>query len=298
MKAAVPSILRWSLLVASLLFVGPACSLPLASLRDADGGSATSMLISTSPGIGILGGLLVFAGAGLVGVIGAHAFSMGWGFVCSGLVLAWGAWRIAPIDTLIRRSQGPGELPWLAAEGLLAVALAIVLAVVITHIARSRQASPVARASLAPLRPGLHLLIEHDDIAKIAPAAGMATLAASLAAGAVAYVVAASMLKGQTFFAACAAGLASGVVVQLVATGQRAKATPTLGVLALVVPALAAPIIAQVTQGDAIVREAFAGTLFPPARVLSLDWAAGAMLGVPMGMGWAGAILDTRAVAT
>jgi hypothetical protein len=298
MKAAVPSILRWSLLVASLLFVGPGCSLALSLLRDVDGGAATSMLISSSPLLGIAGGLLVFIGAGLVGVAGAYWFSMGWGYTCAGLVLAWGAWRIAPIDTLVRRSQGAGDLPWLAAEGLVAIALTLALAVVITHVARKRQPSPTAHASLPPLRPGLHLFIEHDDIARVAPVTGMAALAAGLAAGAIAYLVAASMLKGQTFFAACAAGLAAGIVLQVIATGQRARASPALGVLAMALPALVGPIAAQVMQGEAIVQAAYAGTLFPPARVLSLDWAAGALLGVPVGMGWAGAMLDTRAVTT
>jgi hypothetical protein len=38
----------------------------------------------------------------------------------------------------------------------------------------------------------------------------------------------------------------------------------------------------------------FGGSLLPLARIVSLDWACGLMLGVPVGLGWAGAMLDER----
>jgi hypothetical protein len=64
--------------------------------------------------------------------------------------------------------------------------------------------------------------------------------------------------------------------------------------LCALLPATAGPIIAQAMHGSRIMDATFAGTLLPLARIISLDWACGLMLGVPVGLGWAGAILDER----
>jgi hypothetical protein len=47
-------------------------------------------------------------------------------------------------------------------------------------------------------------------------------------------------------------------------------------------------------HGSRIMDATFGGSLLPLARIVSLDWACGLMLGVPVGLGWAGAMLDER----
>jgi hypothetical protein len=64
--------------------------------------------------------------------------------------------------------------------------------------------------------------------------------------------------------------------------------------LALAVLGLAGPLVAKGVQGSRLVEATYAGELLALARPLSLDWAAGALLGVPLGLAWAGAMLDHR----
>jgi hypothetical protein len=64
----------------------------------------------------------------------------------------------------------------------------------------------------------------------------------------------------------------------------------------MVVAAVAAPVVAKFMHGDTLLSVLYADRLMMAAKPLPVDWAAGALLGVPVGMGWAGAVLDVRAM--
>jgi len=287
--AWVHTTLRWIFILACVLAVGPAVSMPLARLQDADGGHAVTMLLSTSIGQGVIATFAVLGAAAVVAAIGTWFFSAGTAFACAGLVLGWGAWHMADADSILRRTRDGSDLTRVSIENAIIVLISAILTVLIGVLTLRRQRARMTR----PDSPVAYLATDKNGRGSVAVAAisfGAGTLAATI----VAFLGAATMAKGQAVFAACIAGIAAGVVCHLVARGQNGLATPTLVVLCALLPATAGPIIAQAMHGSRIMDATFGGSLLPLARIVSLDWACGLMLGVPVGLGWAGAMLDER----
>jgi hypothetical protein len=273
------------MLLLAFAVVGPLASLPLAAVRDADGGHAMSMLVNDGVFPGVLAALLVFAAALALGAAGSFLFSTGWACAYAGIVVAWGAYRCGTLEDIIRQARSDAPLGMLAAEGFACIMAAGIIAGVIQRISVKRQ-------GLA-LTPGA--LIVQGDVPKIPAIAQIALVAAGLLAGAIAYIAAVTDFKGQGIFAAFLASIAAGVAAQIVIKSKGGQATVVLAVASVVLPAILGPSIARIIHGANIVDIAFAGRVFPLARVMGLDWAAGALLGAPVGLGWAGAMIDSRA---
>jgi hypothetical protein len=123
---------------------------------------------------------------------------------------------------------------------------------------------------------------------------GGAFAVAAVAAGLAVFLIAVSGVKGQTFAAALIGALAAGAAAQTVASSKNFHVTPVTPILAIALVALAGPIIASVLHGPRLIDAVYAGNVFALARPLSLDWAAGSVIGVPIGLGWAGSMLDRR----
>lgn len=293
------SFFRWVFVIAVVLGVGPAASLPIAALRDADGGHAVTLLSNSTPIQGLLAAGVLGVASLVVAAIGAHFFTLGMGAGCAGVVMAWGAWRIAPIEVLLRRTAGVNgtighpDFTTFAAEGAAVSAFAVVVLAVATVLARRHQTGLDPKERWTVLGSG--------EPRSGGGSAVWQPAAASIAVGAVVAGILASLLtinglKGQTVMAAVVAGIGAGVAAQMIGTQMRATLTAVAPAVALVLMALAGPLAAQfATRGDAyaaIVQGGFLGL----AKPLSLDWAAGILLGVPMGMGWAGAMIDQRAL--
>lgn len=285
LHAAFASSLRWGMLLLAFAVVGPLASLPLAAVRDADGGHAMSMFVNDGVFPGVLAGLLVFAAALALGVAGAFLFSTGWACAYAGIVIAWGAYRCGTLEDIIRQARSDAPLGMLAAEGFACIMAAGIIAGVIQRISVKRQ-------GLA-LTPGA--LIVQGDVPKIPAITQVAVVAGGALAGAVAYLSAVTDYKGQGIFAAFLASIVAGITVQVVVKNKGGQATVVLAVASVVIPAILGPAAAKILQGSTIVETAFAGRVFPLARVMGLDWAAGALLGAPVGLGWAGAMIDSRA---
>ncbi len=283
--------LRWTLLIVSLLVVGPLCSASMAATRDADGGPAVSMLVGGSTPHSLIAGLLVFVGALVVGWIGARFFAVSIGFSCAGFVLAWGAWRTGTLDQVLRRSHTAGEMTSLAAEAAIALALSALVAWVCWHASKAHR--PHGNPGKERQSFLSHFATARE--AKDAPKAAIASVLLSAVAGAaVAYVIAATPLKGQAVFAAFVGAIAAGVAAQFGVQSMNATSTPVAVVLGLLLPAVIAPLVAR---GDpALAAHTYANTVLPLAKVMPMDWAAGAMLGAPIGLGWSGAMMDVRMV--
>ncbi|MFY7896496.1 MAG: hypothetical protein ACOVP8_09710, partial [Phycisphaerales bacterium] len=100
LQSALASSLRWGMLLLAFAVVGPLASLPLAAVRDADGGHAMSMLVNDGVFPGVLAALLVFAAALALGAAGSFLFSTGWACAYAGIVVAWGAYRCGTLEDI------------------------------------------------------------------------------------------------------------------------------------------------------------------------------------------------------
>ncbi|MFO0832709.1 MAG: hypothetical protein U0637_12815 [Phycisphaerales bacterium] len=283
--------LRWTLLLASLLAIGPLCSSLMGASRDADGGRAVSMLVGGDTPHTLGAGLLIFAGALAVGWVGSRFFSISIGFSCAGFVIAWGAWRTGTFDAMIRRTHTGAELPMLACEGALALLASAAIAWICWHASRAHRPG-------GPPKPEHQTFLSHFATARDAgavPRVAVISIALSAAAGAAAaYFAAATPMKGQAVFAAFLGAIAAGAASQFAAQSMQGSTTPVSVVLGLALPAIAGPLLAK---GDAsLTAHTYANTVLPLAKVMPLDWSAGALLGAPVGLGWAGAMLDVRMV--
>ncbi len=273
------------MLLLAFAVVGPLASLPLAAVRDADGGHAMSMLVNDGVFPGVLAALLVFAAALALAAAGSFLFSTGWACAYAGIVIAWGAYRCGTLEDIIRQARSDAPLGMLAAEGFACIMAAGIIAGVIQRISVKRQGLALTRGAL----------IVQGDVPKIPAIAQVALIAGGVLAGVVAYLAAVTDFKGQGIFAAFLASIFAGVAAQVVVKSKGGQATVVLAVASIVIPAILGPAAAKILQGSTIVETAFAGRVFPLARVMGLDWAAGALLGVPVGLGWAGAMIDSRA---
>jgi hypothetical protein len=283
--------LRWTLILTCLLVVGPAAMFALARVHDADAGNAVTLLLNDHALGAILGMVLTLVGAVLAGVCGARFFSLNTGCLCAGLVLAWGRWGLGTLEDLVRRAGDASPLAWLAAENVLVVTLALALALGMGILSARQQGAA---------RPGWFWLFARADGSGRDAGNARVGLAAGLAAGAVALVlmswlIAANGLRGQTLMAAALGALACGAAGQLVAASLRTTLTPAAVVAVVLVVAGASPIVAMVMHADRLVEAVYQARVFGPAMPLSLDWAAGALLGAPIGLSWAGAMVDARA---
>ncbi|HYF16056.1 MAG TPA: hypothetical protein VD971_13385 [Phycisphaerales bacterium] len=286
------SILRTVYVLLVLLAVGPLSASLLAGLRDADGGNGVTILTGGRVGAGLAGLAVLALGALVAGAAGAKLFSAGMGFAGAGLVFAWGAWNLGTLEEVLRRTRQGKESTALAAEGLLAVLVAGVVMGVAWIIAERAQGRDKNGAG------GVGLIgVREKGSTGIAATALAAWALAACAAGVAAAIIAISAAKGQAVFAAFAGAIVAGIVAQTIGAAQHVKVSPLVPALAMAVPAVAGPLIAALVAQRGWVPATFAGSDFPLGRVVGLDWSAGVLLGVPVGMGWAGAMIDHRAPA-
>lgn len=283
------AVLRWVIPLAALLLLGPVAGWLTYSLRAPDGGPETSLLLSNSPVMGLLAGVGVFALAAVGGCISARMFGGAAGLFAAGLVLAWGAWGLGRIDQIVRRA-GNGSTMWvLSIEGVFVGVLGVLAAVAILRAGRHgkhlEEPEPMfSRASLVALGLG------------------------ALGAAAAAWIVAREPLKGQMFAAGACAGIVAAIVGHLSSARSPASVfVAAVAVLAAVSPALSTLVnlvprasggssLAILPSSAQVVSAVRAGTMLPLARPLPLDWLAGAFIGVPMGLSWAGAMVEKHAV--
>lgn len=283
-------VLRWIFILLCLLVVGPIVYRLTSGLRDVDGGHAATLLLAESLPKGLLAGAVTLLAAAVAGAVGSYLFSLSTGFSCAGVILAWGAWGLGTIDAIIRRSHGAGDLPKLAAEGGVVTAAALVMSVAMVVIARRRQPKPIDAPG------GVLGLLGEPTADKPLQGGVIAGLVASLIGAAIGiWVMPVITLHGQTLMTVVVAGILAGVVGQFTASSQGVTITPVTPTLTLLLLAVAGPVIARLMgTNEHVVELAYQQQLLPLARPVSLDWAAGALLGTPIGIGWAGAMMDAR----
>lgn len=277
---------RWIVLLASLLVLGPVAGLLAATLRAPDGGADASLFLNIGPLWGAMVGLLVFALAAAAGVPGARVGGVGHGYFCAGLVLAWAAWATGQIDRILHRTQSASTMYALTGEAVFVGVLALGLSVLLLRVSKDP----------APHGAGhdhTHHRHHVEPRALWNPATPQALIIGAAIGGVVAWLVAQDTLKGQTFAAAAFAGMLGATAGRMSAPSASAVTFVAAIVLLAVVSPLAATFVHAGDLGPT--RAALAGRLFPLARPLPLDWAAGAFFGIPLGLSWAASMIDRHA---
>ncbi len=252
------------------LVAGPAAGWLFASLRAPDGGLHATALTSTSPVWGLLVGLGVVLLASASGLLAAFLVGPGRGLFAMGLVLLWPAARSAEVEQLFRAVEPATALRRLAVEGL------------VLGLATAAGAWLVVRVGERNLERTWRL----DRRGAIDLAVGSLTAAVAMAF--VAWIVAVEGLKGQTIAAGVLAGVAAGLMGRFTGGAALRWLIPLAATLA----AVWAPLWALRLHGAAALQQAaYAGVLFPPARLAPLDWLCGALAGGAAGWSWASAAL-------
>lgn len=280
------SILKWTLYLAALLALGPAVATLTGALRDPTGGHAATLLSSTSLGAGLLAGFVALAAAAVIGVAGSKNINVGTGCTLAGIVLAWAGWRLGSLEDLARLPNSSVPLLTIAIEnGLVTLAAAAIAFLCVKTGSGIWSASEGNALASKP---------ERDDLPNL-PTLATGALGAIVASTLAVYLMANNGFKGQTLAAATLGGVASAIFAQLAVAGKRSLITPVIPSIAVALVALVGPIVALAMHGSKIDALVYAGKVLPLARPVSLEWAAGALMGVPLGLSWTASSVDPRA---
>lgn len=271
--------IRWMIYLISLLIAGPAAGALVGTLRNIDGGPA-SPLNSTTPLLGLGLGLAALVIALVTGLVAAKPLGIAPAMTGAGLVVAWTSWRTADVNSLIRASHSGAPLTNLAIEGAVFGVAGFVIALGCWVLGRGK--STAAEAGT-------------DERAKIfAPKAIQSVVIGLVAGGIAAWLVAASPLKGQAVFATIVAGTFAAAACRLVDFE-----TPIPAVFVSIAGlAILGPLTGSIMAGTGgVVAQSYKNSLFPLANISALDWIAGGLLGIPIGVAWAGSMIEKRTQA-
>lgn len=304
MKATV----RWALFFAALLGLGPALWLLTHGLRAADGVSPTSPGLAGAAGLAI--GVVVVVLLGGMGMLVARLTSLRWGVFVAGVAAAWAAAGVggggggssgggggALADVL--RTAPASALGSLAVEGFVLGAV-LVVGVIGMHWAAGRRPGGDHDPARAGWRGGdhAHRAHAHHRDETWAARVGLADLATSVAVAVAAgfivpALVAQSGLKGQTVAGALLAGLLAATAGSFLS--RRWGHSPIGPAVGLAIVAGAAPLVASLmVPAGSLVRLANDGSILAAAKALPLDWVAGALLGIPLGLAWGQSLAGTK----
>jgi hypothetical protein len=286
--------IRWTFYLAALLLAGPLAGSLMARLFAPDGGHDATPLVSTQPALGLALALGVLLLALILGALAGRFCGVKPGLSTAGLVVAWAAWRTGTIDQMIRTAHSSAPLLRQAVEGAMFGVLGLGLVLVVSA-AGARYREP-HEASLPTESYGFAASLSRNLRALGASFKAPRITAlpiAVLAGGVVAGLVAATPLKGQAVFAATFGAIAAAAAGRLV---EEEVSFPFL-YIPVVLLAIVGPLTGLMAGGGNIVRASYANTLFPLANITAMDWLAGGLLGLPLGVAWAGSMVEKRVTA-
>jgi hypothetical protein len=276
------TLLRWLIPIVACLVVGPLAGLLTHGLRGVDGGDQTTLLVNTSPWLGLAAGLAALALAGVTGVVASAAIGPRLGLFSAGLVLTWAAFGTGRIDGVLTVSPGAASpMGRIALEGVIVGGMGVIIAAAILLMPVRRAAmAPAAGTTPAPRDP--HPVAHFPEPRKIVDASALPGLGASLVVfGVVVWLAAQSTYKGQTIASAALAAMMAGVALRVVAV----NASAVWVFVGAALLSTASPLAASWAHTD-LTRAALGNDLLRLAKPLPLDYLAGALLGAPMGLAW------------
>ncbi|MBL8761847.1 MAG: hypothetical protein JNL50_11160 [Phycisphaerae bacterium] len=289
------AIIYWILAAVALLVAGPIAGTLVGGVRT-DAGTMPTLIAAGVAPVSAWGAALGAVGlAAVVGVVGALTINGAHAMNLAGLVLAWCACRSAPMDAVLRDLHSTSVPVAMALEALVVGALCLVGLVVIGKIDRTKPLD-------ASEAHATHVLPEGGVRALLSASMVGSCVAGLVVGGVVASLVAFEPLKGQTIFAAIVGGVGAGAAVNLVAASRAGAHTklpvagvPTAAVLSMMLAGVVAPLVALVWPGGGtLVEQAYSGTLSGPGALIGFDWAAGAFLGVPVGVSWSSSMMHEK----
>lgn len=299
------------MVLVTLLGFGPAVASAMSLLRGPTGELKTTPMLDAEPARGVLVLGAVMASAGVLATLGALARSWSLGSILGGIVVGWAAWRGATAFDVLHEGPGASVLSRLTLEAAAAgLSVVGILWVVVTlDMARTARGKP-----RVPLFTSLWEASLSDS------GDWMAVMVLGAAGGVLCNLLAFTTLKGQSLASATLAGLGCGAASVLAwayrvdraeegirklraATGHEGDLGAVAWMPAVLPAACAAALLGVAGPLAALVVHGSAGTaaavraedgLFVLARVMPLDWATGTLLGVPLGVSWASAMIDKR----
>ncbi|MBX3376940.1 MAG: hypothetical protein KF678_08055 [Phycisphaeraceae bacterium] len=261
------AVTRWSIYFLALLLAGPAAGSLMHLARTADGGQGTA-LVNTSPLLGLLAAAGALAIAAVIGLLSVRIIGFAHALTAAGYILAWAAWKSGDVSDLIRTAGSGAPLTRLSVEGLL---LGIPTCAIVWFMHRLSIAAPTKL--------------------RLTPNTLVCILTATAAGGVAAWLIAATPLKGQAVFAAIAGGVFAAAASRLV---DFSAPIPTM-FIPIVLLSIIGPLTGLFMSGaSGVVPSLYKGSLFPLAHITPLDWIAGGLLGIPMGVSWAGSMIEKR----
>lgn len=274
MKLLMRVVLQWVFAAIAALVVGPIAGWAVALNHGVDGSGDATMLVGSSVASGVIGHVIALALAGGLGVVASRILGGRFGLFTAGVVLTWAAARSGRVEAILSAQPESGTVLSLAIEGGVLAAAAGVLAWV---ICRDK---------------------EHENPAQQEKALSGETilgLAAALVAGGIgAWLAARDDLKGQTIAAAWVAGALGATLSRVLA--HRAPGWSV--VLGTCLCAVVGPALAVSVDPERLLVGMYSGgissELLSLARIAPLDWLAGVFMGVPVGMSWAGSMMEKR----
>lgn len=292
--------LPWML---ALFILGPIAGHLVGRLHASDGSGDATLLAGVSPVSGIIAGIVTLVFAGLAGVFASRLNGCRSGMNAAGIVVAWAAAQTSTIEGVLRRAQSPAPLTTLAVEGLIFGLLAVPVGAVVWQAGLGRGMHNAAHP-LPDGAPGLAgyvlggpnrgrlLLGEHESLAaallrSLLRPAGLGAIGATIVAGVVVcHLVCQDTLKGQAIFGAALAGIVAVPLGRL--AGESLKEQPPMAafMVGFALLGLVGPLAARFVQGGSLIETLYAGKLLGVASPVTLDWVAGAFIGLPIGEAW------------
>lgn len=261
-------------LLGGLFVLGPLAGVLLLSQRGPDGSSHFSGLVSEQPAVTLLLMLVLIVVVGVLGAVFGRAVNRGVGLSFVGFTLLVAAWYTGDIDHLLRASPQSGTFVRLAIEGaFLAVAALIALGI---NLVATQSAAGELRSEVTS--KGLPLAI----------AGGVVGACVGVWYGAF------DLSRGQALLACVVGGVLAGAFGRLAGASADARSGLVGAFAAMMVMAIVGPIVGMIMDGSNILSAVVRSELVFVARPQPLDWVAGAFLGVPWGVAWAGAMADHK----
>ncbi|MHC4976041.1 MAG: hypothetical protein ACYTF7_05475, partial [Planctomycetota bacterium] len=212
--------------------------------------------------------VVLCVGVGGMGMVSSRLLGLQWGMWNAGVVVAWIASSVTTGD-LLRLTRDEGVLRVLLLESAGVLILGGVLMIALTRAARGQRAR-LTRGSFGELAPSL--------------------IASLCVCGVVVWMVAREGVAGQLLWACSGGALAGGLVGCVIWT----RAAPIGLVLVPPVLGLSVLLIRTIVGVEGQVEAAMAGTMWPVLTPTPLQWLAGALLGVPVGMSWGISLAESR----
>lgn len=259
---------RWGTFLAAILVIGPVIGMLAGRIPPIAGAGAGTPVLSASPASSILLLAACVALATAIGGLGARLVSASHGLTCAGVALAWAVFHTSRILDLSRAVDVDSLGTRLTIEGIVVGLMVLGGAIVIVRLAPKAAHSPTAG---------------------MMSAMGLGAAAATTAIGLlVAMIIAQDDKAGQAFAAAIAGGAVGAAAARTLVNGAPWAAA----LIAIPLGAVACPAVGFAMSPKPLDVAIVGGTVHALARVMPLDWCAGALIGIPFGLSWAGSMIE------